>query len=302
MRNSQNARRLRGGDPAFATETQLAEMHEETHQQILLGKTGTAARTVEYSLMCWVRKEREQEIVEGTERLVFYRLYKAVRLGIEYGEESVERLSGLRTQRRRTLTRIAIPAWNRRPGVMTARSHLLAIPLCRILRDLRALHPDRGDDWEGAIQHHAASFLRYFRKVVARLHDDSGRSAPADTQHLREIAQLRLTYALVYRDARLDLDAEHIDEVVASDPCLVSPTIDIDAHATWLREHGRADGNVIASITCPAYVTALEGLDGGYEDLVRAYPWLPGRDAVDWMDMRFPGFRDLRERERVQER
>ena len=184
---------------------------------------------------------------------------------------------------------------------MTARSHLLAIPFCRILRDLRARHPDYGDYWGGAIRHHAEAFLRHYRRVVSRLSDGSGRPAPADAQHLREIAQLRLTYALVLGENRVDIDPENTDDVVAADACLSSPVIDIDDHATWLRDHGRADGNIIASITCPAYVDALDGLDRSYEDLVGSYPWLP-RECRQVDGSPIPRFSPLREGEKQQGR
>jgi hypothetical protein len=282
---------------------ELADMFDETEEQVLLGRSGTAVRTVERLLITWVLRAREQreqqrkrqaryheQIAVEYERLTYLRAYKGLRWGILAGERSSEIIREVRTVPRRNVTRLAIKNWSRRPGVMTARNHLLAIPLCTMLEEEGARHPEHGSDWARAIRVHQDGFFTNYRIAAGRIHVSTEGSGPtievgADNQHRRELAQLRLTFGLMYPGRSLEVEVDDMEQSIAEDPVLSDTRVDVEKHAVWLRDHS-ADGNVIASITCPRYLAKLVELnpDLDYVAFLRRFPWLPRRDAADAID------------------
>jgi hypothetical protein len=320
----------------------LASMFDEAQEQSGLGASGTAVRTVESLLIQWSEvRERIGEpgaadVDNRYWRLLWVRAYRSLRQGIDEGSTAAGAAQNLTRDRDRRLAAgrrlgddptygqiteqldiIVQPQWTRRPGIMTARCHLLAIPLCMMLRAMGATSPD--DDWNQTIADHVERFVRYYR-TATRSHEPREAGTKPDEGHQREVAQLRITFALLFPDLPLDpVGGESGDDTdgpadvrairararsatcasdtskwfnadLVADPVLTAPTPDVDELAVWLQTHGTrrpdgeirpADANVICSISCDPYLDEMKRLNPqlDYVGLIARYPNLPREDA-----------------------
>jgi hypothetical protein len=302
----------------------LLDMHREAAEQVALGASGTAVRVVEHLLHEWCylsgSLDRDQH------GLSWVRAYRALRQGIAEGESAADQaeelIQEIEPRRERGLSGSSIEddeklvdnldilvqnSWIRRPGVMAARCHILAVPLCMMLEQFGAMHPQRERDWSGALADHMSGFVHYFRLAT------EAPTAPECTQKpdrvfQREIAQLRFTFALLFPGLALDgttpvVGFKGFDEQVSSlrrhvagalsaqpsrylrpdlafVPSLSAPVPSLPILGDWLQDR-RWDANIICSVTADLFVEQIERLNPirRYVDVIRSHPGLVRTDA-----------------------
>jgi len=302
------------------------KMYSEVREQIDLGSAGTAARTLEHLL-----KDSHFLNLSSLESTVYWiRAYRSLRHGIECGERASEVAAELVSKLRRTKSAVQREAadvrykngeirpvmqldiivrhvWTRRPAVMTARCHILAVPLSMHLRDMGALPPQAAsswEDWEAIIEKHHQQFLLHYRMAIidlSKAKDTPGRGQSEQSDKAvfqMEIAQLRFAYALLFPKNKLWSDAQ-TDQMKATSLAgrdnfaLQHPVPVLEDLIKWLNTK-KCDANIWCSITDQDFVAQIEKLnpDLQYADFVRENETLIRKDArvkvLRWLETAGP--------------
>lgn len=270
-----------------AKTNKLDNMYLETSEQIYLGSTGTAARTLEHLLTGSFPLAPSS--VGAT--VLWVRAYRSLRQGISDGENASDgaaalvasmaktlktkenpTLKGLTEEERfknstMLLDMIVRPIWTQRPAVMTARCHFLAVPLCMLLRELEVSAPSNLN-WDTIIDNHHNGFLKYYSRAVSKMQTSSpNQKGSTETNHenafRREIAQLRFAYALLFPKQPLVVESgtclnSSLKE--AGNDALCSEVPQLSELTTWLKED-KSDANIWCSITENNFLRQMKALN-----------------------------------------
>jgi hypothetical protein len=250
---------------------------DEVHEQRDLAETGTAARVVEHRLGTWIADAGLETDPRRT-RLAYHEAFDVLERGVHTGTAADETMrvlggpQGATLSQARAIDSIAILSWYRRPGVMTARCHLILLPLCRIVQRYRTKHPHTGS-WAADIDQHSVDFVTFYGKAAERretrlTESDDGVIVGFDPEHVRELVQLKL-HALVVAPG-LDLPVVENDDGAAGVPDVLRRHCDDRDELTHCLRDMRANANLLFSVSAPDYLAHMQALSGR-------------NDTIDWI-------------------
>lgn len=227
----------------------------EVIEQVDLAETGTSARVAEERLTQW------EDLGYPVARHAALRASSWRRLcdGIRHGQASIAALSRLQKSKRlregtRTWEQISTFDWQFRPYLMTARCHMNAVPYCWLFADNGGVvKPQFRGTWPDEVKFHRQETEVLFGEMVRA--PDLGVKV---TEHvLREIAQIRLQFALLFPGRALPAD---LDE-----PCLSGDYPDKDALSLFLCRNNN-DANIIGSISDKIIIDVINRNADGYRN------------------------------------
>ena len=232
----------------------LTRALEEVQVQLRLAETGTSCREPEQIITAWQTPDGVPDGVEPREEDAFVRMLHGLEKGTAHGNEAIELLRrldkdapfGTEVDEFHLLTRSNY----RNPGIMTARAHLIMLPMT-MLMEAWDLPPTHGhDSWDDA-RHYLLTSARDAYEVTEHELAETFRD-----DHLRQMVQLRLMLALIAPGTKLPTRLDEFAQL----PTLLNADA-VPALSGWLAA-GKHDANIIGSAMMPAYLAGLRLLIG----------------------------------------
>lgn len=235
-------------------DAKLTRALDEVQVQLRLAETGTSCREPEQIVTMWHTSDDVTGGLEVREEEAFVRMLQGLERGTAHGNEAIgllQRLDaedpfGTEVDEFRLLTRSNY----RNPGIMTARAHLIMLPMTTLMEawELPATHGH--NSWDDARKHLLDSAIVAYavteQELAEKFRDD----------HLRQMVQLRLMLAIVAPGIELTSALEEFSQL----PAMLDADA-VTALSDWLRA-GDHDANIIGSAMMPAYLAGLHLLIG----------------------------------------
>ncbi|WP_345312822.1 hypothetical protein [Gordonia alkaliphila] len=231
---------------------------DELAEQSFLARTGTACREPEHSLCRWSEAVAAGRKDDSAQKDELIHLAHGLRIGIISGERAMNRaehiLGNYDVIAEKDATHLLGPTMMQNPAIMTARAHLLVLPMCPRLESYGMPVPGREGSWSAYIENLVDGFTAAYARIESSAEMNAANNVQLIYEHFKALVQLRLAFFLLFPERALPTRLESLG---LDQGCDLN---DLDSISKWLVAHKDADVNVISSATMPEYLRGIEQL------------------------------------------